>query len=86
MIQGRRSGMLADAPFKSPLYPLMPIVTLMALGYIFWLNWLDVEEGRPGLLMTGAQVLLSGLYYLLVLRLRGTWDVHVPDLGKATPV
>lgn len=86
MIQGRRSGMLADAPFKSPLYPLMPIVTLMALAYIFWLNWLDVEEGRPGLLMTGAQVLLSGLYYLLVLRRRGTWDVHVPDLGKATPV
>lgn len=90
MIEGRRKGMLADAPFKSPLYPLMPVVTLMALGYIVWLNWFDLEEGRPGLIMTGAQIGLSVLYYLLVLRRRGAWDVHVPDLApdlvKAKPV
>lgn len=82
LIAGRRSGALAAAPFKSPLYPLMPAVTLIALGYVVWLNWLDLEEGRPGLLMTAAQLLLSALYYLLVLRRRGRWDVHVPVLAK----
>lgn len=78
LIMGRRSGALANAPFKSPLYPLMPAVTLIALAYIVWLNWLDIDEGRPGLIMTGAQMILSALYYLLVLRRRGDWDVHVP--------
>lgn len=82
LIAGRRNGMLADAPFKSPLYPLMPFLTLLALGYIICLNWLDVEEGRPGLMMTGAQILLSAAYYWLVLRRRGVWDVHVPSLIK----
>ncbi|OYY69410.1 MAG: amino acid transporter [Sphingomonas sp. 28-63-12] len=82
LIAGRRSGMLANAPFKSPLYPLMPALTLVALGYIVWLNWLDLEEGRPGLLMTGAQILLSAAYYWLILRRRGVWDVHVPSLVK----
>jgi len=82
LIAGRRNGMLADAPFKSPLYPLMPFLTLLALGYIICLNWLDVEEGRPGLMMTGAQILLSAAYFWLVLRRRGVWDVHVPSLIK----
>lgn len=78
LIVGRRSGALANAPFKSPLYPLMPVVTLIALAYIVCLNWLDASEGRPGLMMTAGQMILSGLYYLLVLRRRGDWDVHVP--------
>jgi len=86
MIAGRRSGMLNDAPFKSPFYPLMPVITLLALGYIVWLNWFDLEEGRPGLMMTGAQIGLSVLYYLFVLRRRGAWDVHVPDLGQVKAV
>ncbi len=83
LMVGRRSGALANAPFKSPLYPLMPIVTLIALAYIVWLNWLDLEEGRPGLLMTGAQMLLSALYYGLILRRRGNWDVHIPATAQS---
>ena len=82
LIAGRRSGALAGAPFKSPLYPLMPVVTLVALGYIVWLNWWDLEEGRPGLLMTGAQIVLSALYYHFVLRRRGLWTVYVPSMMK----
>ncbi len=78
VIAGRRSGQTAHAPFKMPLYPLAPLVTLAALGYIVWLNWLDPGEGRTGLLMTGAQILLSAAYYRLVLRPRGNWEVHVP--------
>ncbi|MBY0283742.1 MAG: APC family permease [Sphingomonas sp.] len=78
VIAGRRSGQTANAPFRMPLYPLAPLVTLAALGYIVWLNWLDPGEGRTGLLMTGAQILLSAAYYRLVLRPRGNWEVHVP--------
>ena len=78
VIAGRRSGQTANAPFRMPLYPLAPLVTLAALGYVVWLNWLDPGEGRTGLLMTGAQILLSAAYYRLVLRPRGNWEVHVP--------
>lgn len=78
VIVGRISGATAQAPFRMPLYPLAPLVTLAALGYIVWLNWLDPEEGRTGLLMTGAQILLSAAYYRLVLKPRGNWEVHVP--------
>lgn len=77
-IVGRMRGQTANAPFRMPLYPLAPVVTLAALGYIVWLNWLDPGEGRTGLLMTGAQILLSAAYYRLVLRPRGQWEVHVP--------
>ncbi|MBA3878606.1 MAG: amino acid transporter [Sphingobium sp.] len=77
-IVGRMRGQTANAPFRMPLYPLAPVVTLAALGYIVWLNWLDPGEGRTGLLMTGAQILLSAAYYRLVLRPRGNWEVHVP--------
>ena len=31
-----------------------------------------------GLLMTGAQILLSAAYYRLVLKPRGNWEVYVP--------
>lgn len=77
-IVGRLRGITAHAPFKMPLYPLAPVMTLAALGYIVWLNWLDPGEGRTGLLMTVAQILLSAAYYRLVLRPRGAWEVHVP--------
>jgi L-asparagine transporter-like permease len=61
-----------------PLYPAAPIVTLAALAYVVWTSWLDVEEGRPSLIVTGVQILLSIIYYQLVLRRRGEWTVHVP--------
>ncbi|MBA4048073.1 MAG: amino acid transporter, partial [Sphingomonas sp.] len=77
-IAGRMGGQTARAPFRMPLYPLAPLVTLSALGYIVWLNWLDPGEGRTGLLMTGAQILLSAAYYRLVLKPRGNWEVYVP--------
>lgn len=77
-IIGRHRGITANAPYRMPLYPLAPIVTLTALAYIVWTSWLDVEEGRPGLIMTAAQVALSIAYYWLVLRRRGTWTIGDP--------
>jgi amino acid transporter len=75
---GRRSGATAHAPYRMPLFPLAPLVTVAALAYVFWTSWLDTEVGRPGLIATGAQMLASAAYYLLVLRRRGEWVVHDP--------
>ncbi|UVO49221.1 APC family permease [Sphingomonas sp. SUN019] len=76
VIAGRRSGRTDGAHYRMPLYPLAPIVTLVALGYVVWTSWLDLEEGRPGLMMTGVQILLSAGYYWFVVRRRGKWEVH----------
>lgn len=76
---GRRSGATAHARYRMPLYPLAPVVTLIALAYVVWTSWLDLAEGRPGLLMTAAQILGSAAYYWFVLRRRGDWRVHIPD-------
>lgn len=77
-VAGRRSGATAHGRYRMPLYPLAPIVTLLALGYVAWTSWLDVTEGRPGLIVTAGQIALSALYYLLVLRRRGPWRVAIP--------
>ncbi len=77
-IVGRRTGRTDHARYRMPLYPIAPVLTLLALGYVGWTSWLDPEEGRPGLIMTAAQIGLSIAYYQLVLRRRGPWNVHVP--------
>jgi amino acid transporter len=75
---GRRTGATAHAPYRMPFFPLAPLVTIAALAYVFWTSWLDTETGRPGLIATGAQILASAAYYLLVLRRRGAWVVRDP--------
>lgn len=79
VVAGRRSGRSAHAPYRMPLYPLAPAVTLAALGYVAWVSWWDLEEGRPALIATGAQLVLALFYYRLVLRRRGEWTVRSPD-------
>ena len=78
-LAGRRSGATAHAPYRMPLYPLAPLVTLAALGYVVWTSWLDLAEGRPGLIMTAAQIAGSTAYYALVVRRRGAWSIRTPD-------
>ena len=77
-IVGRRTGSTAHAPYRMPLYPAAPLLTLVALGYVIWTNWLDTDIGRPGLIATAVQMLVSAAYYLLVLRRRGNWAVRDP--------
>lgn len=74
VIAGRRSGASAHASFRMPLYPLAPIVTLAALAYVTATSWLDVEEGRPALIATAAQIAAATAWYGLVLRGRGGWS------------
>lgn len=78
-VVGRRSGATAHALYRMPLYPLPPFVTLVALGYVVWTSWLDLAEGRPGLIATAAQIVASAAYYWFVVRRRGDWRVHVPE-------
>ena len=70
-IVGRRTGATAHAAYRMPLYPLAPLVTLAALLYVVWTSWLDVEEGRPGLIATALQLVVSAAYYRFVLKPRG---------------
>jgi len=81
-VAGRRTGATDHAPYRMPLYPLAPVITLVALGYVVWTSWLDVEEGRPGLIATGAQIALSAAYYRWVVRRRGAWSVQLPGVIK----
>jgi L-asparagine transporter-like permease len=75
---GRRTGATAHAAYRMPLFPVAPVLTLVALAYVVWTSWLDPDEGRPGLIATGAQILVSILYYLLVVRRRGAWVTRDP--------
>lgn len=84
-IVGRRNGATAHAPYRMPLFPLAPLVTVAAILYVFWTSWLDTESGRPGLIATGAQILVAAAYYLLVLRRRGAWVVRDPFEEPAAP-
>jgi amino acid transporter len=78
VLVGRRSGATAHAAYRMPLFPLAPLVTLGALGYVVWTSWLDLEEGRPALIATAAQIALALGYYALVLRRRGGWHPRLP--------
>jgi amino acid transporter len=85
-IAGRRNGAAAHSPYRMPLFPAAPLVTVAAVAYVCWTNWWDVETGRPGLIATVAQMLLSAAYYILVVKRRGPWIVRDPvddDLAPA---
>lgn len=75
---GRRSGATSYAAYRMPFFPIAPWVTLIALAYIVWTSWFDLEEGRPGLIATAIQILVSILYYALVVRRRGAWVTRDP--------
>ena len=77
-LAGRWRGAAAHSPYRMPLFPLAPLVTIAALAYVFWTNWWDLETGRRGLLATGAQMLVSAAYYILVVKRRGPWIVRDP--------
>jgi amino acid transporter len=79
VIVSRQSGTSGTTGYRMPLFPLAPLVTLAALAYVLWSSWLDVEEGRPALIATAAQILLAVAYYRFVLKRRGDWTVHIPD-------
>jgi len=75
---GRRNGSTSHGVYKMPLFPVAPIFTLLALGYVVYANWQDVDEGRPGMIATAAQIALAAAYYAVLVRRRGAWIVRDP--------
>ena len=76
---GRARGITTAAPYRMPLYPLAPIITFAALGYVTLTSWWDADYGRPALIATLVQIMVSAAYYWLVLRRRGAWTAHMPS-------
>ena len=78
-IAGRRTGTSHAALYRMPLYPLWPVIGLVALAYVLYTSALDPTLGRPSLLINGAIVVLSILYYRLVLARKRGWVLSEPD-------
>ena len=78
-IFGRRSGTSNAALYRMPLYPLWPVIGLIALAYVLYTSALDPTLGRPSLIINGAIVVLSILYYRLILGGPRKWILSEPD-------
>ena len=78
-IAGRWKGTTNHRVYSMPFFPLVPVGALAAMGYVAYVNFLDTEVGRPSLLATLCIMAVSAIYYLLVLRRRGTWILRGPN-------
>jgi amino acid transporter len=76
VLAGRQNGSTAHAAYRMPWFPIAPILGLGALVYVTYENALDPSIGRPSLYVTVGIAVVSAAYYLLVLRRRGTWELH----------
>jgi amino acid transporter len=76
---GRRSGATAHAPYRMPLFPLVPIGGLLALGFTLYESCLDPDSGRWIIIANIAVIAASVFYYRFVLLRRGAWILRGPD-------
>jgi amino acid transporter len=84
LMVGRRTGRTAGAPYKAPFGPLLSGVSVIALIGVLYADWLDPEEGRPGLIAALATGLGGGLYYLLAVRRKAGFALRAPpDSGES---
>ncbi len=70
-IVGRVTGATAHAAYRMPLFPLAPAFGLLALGYVVYANWLDVDVGRPSLIFNLVLIVSATAYFLFLRRRRG---------------
>ena len=77
-LAGRRTGASNHGHHRMPLYPWLPILTLIALAGVLWADWIDPDEGRPGLLIAAGVAVAFAAYYAAVLR-RRRWAPVDPD-------
>ncbi len=78
-IAGRRTGSTAHAAYRMPLFPWPPVVALIVLAYVVYTNLMDPQTGQPSLIATACIIVVSALYYRLVLRRRGDWVLREPE-------
>lgn len=76
VLLGRRNGSTAHAAYRMPLFPVAPLLALAAIAYVAYQNFTDPEVGRPSLVITAGIAVVFALYYLLVLRRRGSWELR----------
>ncbi len=81
VLMGRRSGATGHAGYRMPLFPLAPVVALVALAAVVWFDLHDAD-GAKGLAATVACVVLSLLYYSLVLKRRAAWSYTTPEAAE----
>ncbi len=78
VIAGRRTGSTSHALYRMPFFPWPPLLALLVLAYVVYTNLLDPKTGQLSLLATLGIIVVSGLYYRLVLRRRGDWVLREP--------
>jgi amino acid transporter len=76
---GRWRRGTAHGHYRMPLFPLAPIAALLVMVYVVFASWFDPATGRPSLFATLGIVIVSALYYALVLRRRGVWKLRGPE-------
>ncbi len=79
VLNGRRNKSTAHAAYRMPWFPIAPVLALAALAYVVWQNAMDPVIGRPSLAITVGIGVVSALYYVLVLRRRGSWELRGPE-------
>ncbi len=76
VIIGRRRGTTARSQAKMWLFPWPPILALVALAGVVWVDLLDPQTGRAGLIAALAVVAAGALYAKLALG--GDYAMHGP--------
>lgn len=75
---GRWQGSSDHAVYRMPLFPLAPILGLIALCFVVYTSLLT-DDGRLSLAVNAAAIVLSFVYYRLVLARRGAWVLRGPE-------
>jgi amino acid transporter len=70
-IWGRLTGATAHAAYHMPLFPLAPAFGALALCYVIYANWMDLDVGRPSLIFSLVLVTLATSYFVVQRRRRG---------------
>ncbi len=78
-IVGRRTGASRHAAYRMPLYPFLPVIGLLALAYVFHTSAMDPAVGQPSLIANAVIIVLSLIYYVVVVRRKGPWTMRDPE-------
>ena len=76
---GRRRGTTDHGHHRMPLFPWLPIATLIAIVGVLYADWLDPEEGRPGLFAALGVAIAFGAFYVAAVRGRARWRLSGPE-------
>ncbi len=79
VIVGRRNGSTSHGVYRMPFFPWPPLLALVALLYFIFTNMTDPKTGAISLVAMIAIVVVSALYYALLVKRRGAWVLKQPS-------